>query len=71
MGLTLSKDELRITTTLITKCKKLQMMQSTSQWKEVPQSMKDLQIGLISVEPGTGMIRAMIGGNSILLKPED
>jgi penicillin-binding protein 1A len=35
-----------------------------AQWKELPLSMQDLQIGLVSVEPGTGMIRTMIGGNA-------
>lgn len=64
MGLTLSKDKLRITTTINYEMQKAANDAVDAQWKEVPQSMKDLQIGLISVEPGTGMIRAMIGGNS-------
>lgn len=63
MGLTLSKDELRITTTLNYEMQKAANDAVNAQWRELPKSMKDLQIGLISVEPGTGMIRAMIGGN--------
>jgi penicillin-binding protein 1A len=34
-----------------------------SQWNNFPASMKQSQIGLISIENGTGKIRAMIGGN--------
>jgi 1A family penicillin-binding protein len=64
MGLTLSKDELRITTTLNYEMQKAANDAVTAQWKELPQSMQDLQIGLVSVEPGTGMIRTMIGGNA-------
>ena len=64
MGLTLSKDELRITTTINYEMQKAANDAVAAQWKELPQSMQDLQIGLISIEPGTGMIRTMIGGNS-------
>ena len=63
MGLTLSKDELRITTTINYDMQKASNDAVAAQWKELPKSMQDLQIGLISVEPGTGMIRTMIGGN--------
>jgi len=34
-----------------------------NQWKALPKSMKNAQIGLITVEPGTGKILAMIGAN--------
>jgi 1A family penicillin-binding protein len=64
MGLTLSKDELRITTTLNSDIQKAAEDAAAQQLKDFPQSMKDVQVGLISVEPGTGMIRAMIGGNT-------
>ena len=64
MGLTLSKDELRITTTLNYEMQKAANDAVAAQWKELPLSMQDLQIGLVSVEPGTGMIRTMIGGNA-------
>jgi len=64
MGLTLSKDELRITTTINHDMQKAANDAVTAQWKELPISMQDLQIGLVSVEPGTGMIRTMIGGNA-------
>ena len=63
MGLTLSKDELRITTTMNYEMQKAANDAVADQWKELPQSMQDLQIGLVSIEPGTGMIRTMIGGN--------
>lgn len=65
MGLTLSKDELRITTTLNYDMQKAANDAIAAQWKDLPQSMQDLQVGLISVEPETGMIRAMIGGNAM------
>ncbi len=64
MGLTLSKDELRITSTLNFDMQRAAEDDVTRQWSDLPQSMKDVQVGLISVEPGTGMIRTMIGGNS-------
>jgi len=64
MGLTLSRDELRITTTINYDMQKAANDAVAAQWKELPQSMQDLQIGLVSVEPGTGMIRTMIGGNA-------
>ena len=64
MGLTLSNDELRITATINYDMQKAANNAVDAQWKELPKSIQDLQIGLISVEPGTGMIRAMIGGNS-------
>ncbi|MBI5726888.1 MAG: transglycosylase domain-containing protein [Ignavibacteriales bacterium] len=34
-----------------------------AQWNNFPGSMKQAQIGLFSVENGTGMVRAMVGGN--------
>jgi 1A family penicillin-binding protein len=64
MGLTLSEGELKITSTLNYDIQKSTNDAFEAQWKDLPKSMADLQIGLISVEPGTGMIRAMIGGNS-------
>ncbi len=64
MGLTLNKDELRITTTLNSDMQKAAEDAVLQQLAELPQSMKDVQVGLISVEPGTGVIRTMVGGNA-------
>jgi 1A family penicillin-binding protein len=64
MGLLLSKDELTITATLNYDIQKAAEDAVSIQWKDLPRSLKDMQIGLVTVEPGTGMIRAMIGGNS-------
>ena len=64
MGLTLSKDELTITTTLNSEMQRAANDAVASQWKDIPKALLDMQVGLISVEPGTGMIRAMIGGNA-------
>jgi len=62
-GLSLNSDELKITTTLNYNMEKSAEDAVMTQWKNFPTSMKEAQIGLISVEPGTGMIRAEIGGN--------
>ena len=62
-GIYLDKNELKITTTLNYDMEKSAEDAVDSQWKQFPNSMKDAQIGLVSVEPGTGMIRVMIGGN--------
>ena len=64
MGLSLTKDELKITSTLNYEMQKAAVDAVSSQFKELPQTSKDLQIGLVSVEPGTGMIKTMIGGNA-------
>ncbi|HUX92540.1 MAG TPA: transglycosylase domain-containing protein, partial [Ignavibacteriaceae bacterium] len=62
-GLSLNRDELKITTTLNYNMQKAAEDAVALQWRNFPKSMQEAQIGLISVEPGTGMIRAMIGGN--------
>ncbi len=62
-GIYLDRDELKITTTMDYTDQLAADNAVSSQWKQFPNSMKEAQIGLISVEPGTGMIRAMIGGN--------
>ena len=62
-GFSLNKDQLKITTTLNYSVQKAAEDAVEWQWKQFPDRMKDAQIGLVSVEPGTGMIRAMIGGN--------
>ena len=62
-GINLDKDELKITTTLNYQMQKAAEAAVIKQWSRFPKSMKDAQIGLISVQPGTGKIQAMIGGN--------
>lgn len=62
-NLSLDKDELKIITTLNYNMQKAAENSVASQWANFPASMKTSQIGLVSIEPGTGMIRAEIGGN--------
>jgi len=62
-GIYLDKDELKITTTLNFVMQKAAEEAINSQWNQFSKSMKSAQIGLISVQPGTGMIKAMVGGN--------
>ncbi len=62
-GLTLDKNQLKITTTLNYQMQKAAESAVKSQWDNFPKSMKDAQIGLVSIEPGTGKIRVEIGGN--------
>lgn len=62
-GLSLSKDELTITTTLNFEIQKAAEDAVKSQFSGMPGGMKEVQTGLVAVENGTGMIRAMVGGN--------
>ncbi|MDR3611624.1 MAG: PBP1A family penicillin-binding protein [Ignavibacteriaceae bacterium] len=62
-GKSLNVDELKITTTLNYEIQKAAENSVKAQWNNFPASMKESQLGLISVENGTGKIRAMIGGN--------
>ena len=62
-GIYLDKDELKITTTLNFEMQEAAEDAVNSQWNKFPKTMKSAQIGLVSVQPGTGMIRAMVGGN--------
>jgi penicillin-binding protein 1A len=62
-GIYLDKDELKITTTLNFEMQKAAEDAVNSQWNRFPKTMKSAQIGLVSVQPGTGMIRTMVGGN--------
>jgi membrane peptidoglycan carboxypeptidase len=59
-GYKLSEDQLKITTTLDSKLQEITENNIEEQWKSMP---KDLQIGIVSIEPSTGFIKAMIGGN--------
>lgn len=62
-GLSLSKDQLKITTTLHCEIQKAAEEAIKYQWSGLPAYMKEAETGLIAIENGTGMIRAMIGGN--------
>ena len=62
-GIYLDSDELKITTTIDFNAQVAADDAVKSQWNLFPKYMKEAQIGLVSVEPGTGMIRAMVGGN--------
>jgi membrane peptidoglycan carboxypeptidase len=59
----LSNSKLKVTTTLNYEIQQAAEDAVKEQWNNFPASMKDAQAGLVSVEPGTGMIKAMIGGN--------
>jgi 1A family penicillin-binding protein len=62
-GLYLDQNELKITTAMDFTVQKAADDAVNTQWKQFSNSMKAAQVGLISVEPGTGRILAMIGGN--------
>ncbi|HEX2867334.1 MAG TPA: transglycosylase domain-containing protein [Ignavibacteriales bacterium] len=62
-GISLSKDQLRITTTLDFDIQKAAEDAVNWQYGRFPASMKQAQIGLVSVEAGTGKIKTMIGGS--------
>jgi len=62
-GISLNKDQIKITTTLDFKIQEAAEKAVEDQWNNFPASMKQSQIGLVSVEVGTGKIRAMVGGN--------
>jgi membrane peptidoglycan carboxypeptidase len=62
-GKHLNSDEMVITTTLNFDMQKAAEEAVQSQWNNFPSSMRSAQIGLITIENGTGMIRSMIGGN--------
>jgi len=62
-GIYLDSDQLKITTTMDYNAQAAADDAVKSQWNLFPKYMKDTQIGLVSIEPGTGMIRAMVGGN--------
>ncbi|MGE5430782.1 MAG: transglycosylase domain-containing protein [Syntrophomonadaceae bacterium] len=62
-GISLSRDQLKITTTLDFDVQKAAEDAVNWQYDRFPGSMKQAQVGLVSVEVGTGKIRAMIGGS--------
>ncbi|MGE5403065.1 MAG: transglycosylase domain-containing protein [Ignavibacteriales bacterium] len=62
-GISLNKDQIKITTTLSYDIQKAAEDAVSWQFGRFPGSMKQAEIGLVSVEVGTGRIRAMVGGN--------
>jgi membrane peptidoglycan carboxypeptidase len=62
-GKSLNTDEMKIYTTLNYEMQKTAEDAVKFQWDNFPAGMKEAQIGLVTVENGTGMIRTMIGGN--------
>ncbi|MCX6152195.1 MAG: transglycosylase domain-containing protein [Ignavibacteriales bacterium] len=62
-GIYLNRDQIKITTTLNYDMQKAAEDAVKIQWNSFPGSMKEAQVGLVSVEPGTGMIRVLVGGN--------
>lgn len=62
-GVVVSKDQLKITTTLDLQTQLAAEEAVAKQWNSMNKSMQTAQVALVSVEPGTGKIRAMIGGN--------
>lgn len=63
LGLSLNRDELKITTTLNYDFQKAAEDAVEWQWNQFPPKMQDAQIGLISIEPNTGEVKALVGGN--------
>ena len=62
-GKSLNTDEMKITTTLNYEMQKTAEDAVKLQWGNFPAGMKEAQIGLVTLENGTGMIRTMVGGN--------
>lgn len=62
-GKTLNGDIYKITVSLDYDMQRAAEQVIKKQWQELPKSMQNAQIGLISVEPGTGKILAMVGAN--------
>lgn len=63
-GLTLTNDQLKITSTLDMKIQLAAEEAVTNQWNSFSKSAKEAQVALVSVEPGTGKIKALVGGNN-------
>jgi 1A family penicillin-binding protein len=63
MGLKLSEDQLKISTTLDYRLQVIAEKNIETQWESLPVKNKDIQVGLISLDPVTGFIKAMVGGN--------
>lgn len=62
-GMTLKDSQLKITTTMDYEVQKAADDAVYYQYSRFPSSMNDAQIALVSVEPGTGRVLAMVGGS--------
>lgn len=62
-GISLNRDQVKITTTLNYEIQKAAEDAVINQYQQFPGSIKEAQVGLVAVEPGSGRIRAMVGGN--------
>jgi membrane peptidoglycan carboxypeptidase len=62
-GKSISSDKYKITVSLDYDMQSAAERIISSQWKALPKQMQQAQIGLVSVEPGTGKILAMVTAN--------
>ena len=63
MDRSLLTEDYRITSTIDLVAQQAAERAAATQWDAFPRGMRDAQIGLASVEAGSGAIRAMLGGN--------
>jgi membrane peptidoglycan carboxypeptidase len=63
-GKSLENEIFKITTTLDSKVQKASNIALIEHYKTFSSKLKNIELGLVSVEPVTGFIKAMIGGNS-------
>ncbi len=68
LGLSLASGEFRILTTIDAAAQRALDRAIEAQWQQLPPAMRGAQVGVASVEPGTGAIRALAGGNPIAEK---
>ncbi len=62
-GLSLPADQLRIYTTLDSRMQSAIESAVETQWKELPEKMREVQVGAVLTDPRSGAVRALVGGN--------
>jgi 1A family penicillin-binding protein len=62
-GLSLPRDQLRIYTTLDSRMQTALEAAVDAQWKELPEKMREVQIGSVLTDIHSGAVRALVGGN--------
>ena len=62
-GLSLLRDQLRVYTTLDSRMQEAMEGAVEAQWKELPERMKDVQVGAVLTDVADGAVRALVGGN--------
>lgn len=62
-GYTLTRDQLRVYTTLDSRMQVALESAVEAQWKELPAKMRDVQCGAVMTDVHSGAVRAMVGGN--------